>query len=69
MEAYGQNKIRAQARANILNRDGSGWVVGLVEGQFVVRHDGSVATQPDARPVLCLVKKNAYRTEIELKAA
>lgn len=69
MEAYGQNKIRAQARANILNSVGSGWIVDRVDGQYVVRHDGTPATQPDARPILCLVQKNAYRKEIQLKAA
>jgi hypothetical protein len=69
MEFYGQNKIRAQARANLLNRGDCGWIVVEVEGGFAVKHDGSPAPQPVATARLCLVQVNRYRKEIVLKAA
>ena len=39
-ESYGANKIRAEARRNILNRESAGWVVTEYEGNFYVHHDG-----------------------------
>lgn len=71
-EAYGQNKIRAQARANILNSEGAGWIVDYVEGQYVVRHDG-ITPPPTGKPraTICIQRRqfNKRRVDLVIKAA
>jgi hypothetical protein len=69
LESYGLNRARAQARVNILNSEGSGWFVDVVDGQFVVRHDGKPPKISNSSPTLCLVRVNSFRTEIQLKTA
>lgn len=43
-ESYGENKVRAEARASMLNKDGSGWKVERTSAGWTVQHDGSPRT-------------------------
>jgi hypothetical protein len=68
-ENYGQNHIRAQARANILGGLSAGWIVDRVDGCYVVRHDGKARQiEPDRRAAVCVEPVSRYRNRLVVKA-